>query len=112
MEKQRCCSSELNLQTGKSNLNRQTLFLNHSQTPTCYYCEPVSAKQPLRAHGEPQAQPALVTHNYQYTGKPDVYAKQVRFYQENCDRLAEVSLSLQKAVIFQKLHILRDLKRL
>ncbi len=52
------------------------------------------------------------SHNYQYTENPDVYAKQVWFYQETAERLAEVSVSLQKAVIFQIIYILRDLKRL
>lgn len=42
MEHQQHWCLELNLQTGKSNLNRQTLSLNHSQTPTCYYFNPVS----------------------------------------------------------------------
>lgn len=42
MEHQQHWCLELNLQTGKSNLNRQTLSLNHSQTPTCYYFNAVS----------------------------------------------------------------------
>lgn len=47
MEHQQHWCLELNLQTGKSNLNRQTLSLNHSQTPACYYFNPVSElKQP------------------------------------------------------------------
>lgn len=42
MEHQQHWCLELNLQTGKSNLNRLTLSPNHSQTPACYYFNPVS----------------------------------------------------------------------
>ena len=40
LQSQRCL--ELHQQTGKCILNRHSLSLNHLQTPTCYYFNPVS----------------------------------------------------------------------